>query len=257
MVRRGAPAGQGAGGTAPRVTSDQWGDHVQMGTARGAEPRVRRERRVWSAGVMEHVDGTREEALEVLRQRAEAYRPVHPTSPKRRRLYRESDGFVLVLDGSWQSFHCRFTVIEQLYDSAEPEPEPPALPEPEQVQPPARLAGGPGGGVRGGGGRRGTGRRTGRPGRRRRTGRLPRRPAGALRSDQRPGRGAGAERVGGGGGRVQARGHRERDGAGAPHRRARTRAGRPPGGSCGCWNPAGDGGDLDPCAAVGGNARRL
>ncbi|MDX2401931.1 hypothetical protein NJO91_02165 [Streptomyces microflavus] len=110
----------------------RWGLLVEQNLGFGGQ------RRVWSAGVMEHVDGTREEALEVLRQRAEAYRPVHPTSPKRRRLYRESDGFVLVLDGAWQSFHCRFTVIEQLYDSAEPEPEPPALPEPEpeQVQPP-------------------------------------------------------------------------------------------------------------------------
>ncbi|MFD7858082.1 hypothetical protein ACFV6B_27900 [Streptomyces microflavus] len=108
----------------------RWGLLVEQNLGFGGQ------RRVWSAGVMEHVDGTREEALEVLRQRAEAYRPVHPTSPKRRRLYRESDGFVLVLDEAWQSFHCRFTVIEQLYDSAAPEPEPPALPEPEQVQPP-------------------------------------------------------------------------------------------------------------------------
>ncbi|WP_329345541.1 hypothetical protein [Streptomyces microflavus] len=108
----------------------RWGLLVEQNLGFGGQ------RRVWSAGVMEHVDGTREEALEVLRQRAETYRPVHPTSPKRRRLYRESDGFVLVLDGAWQSFHCRFTVIEQLYDSAAPEPKPPALPEPEPVQPP-------------------------------------------------------------------------------------------------------------------------
>uniref|UniRef100_UPI00068E2D11 hypothetical protein n=1 Tax=Streptomyces sp. NRRL WC-3725 TaxID=1463933 RepID=UPI00068E2D11 len=96
--------------------------------------------------VMDHVDGTREEALEALRQRAEVYKPLHPASPKRRRLYRERDGFVLVLDGAWQSFHCRFTVMEELYDSAapepEPEPEPQTAPEPEpepvQPSPPVR-----------------------------------------------------------------------------------------------------------------------
>lgn len=103
----------------------RWGLLVEQNLGLGGQ------RRVWSAGVMEHVDGTREEALAVLRQRAETYRPVHPASPKRRRLYRESDGFVLVLDGAWQSFHCRFTVIEELYDSAAPKPVPPAAPEPE------------------------------------------------------------------------------------------------------------------------------
>ncbi|MFE2294137.1 hypothetical protein [Streptomyces sp. NPDC059452] len=105
----------------------RWGLLVEQNLGFGGQ------RRVWSGSVLDHVDGTREEALEVLRQRAETYRPVHPTSPKRRRLYREQDGFVLVLDGALQSFHCRFTVIEQLYDSAAPDPEPapPPVPEPE------------------------------------------------------------------------------------------------------------------------------
>ncbi|MFD6797108.1 hypothetical protein [Streptomyces cyaneofuscatus] len=108
----------------------RWGLLVEQNLGLGGQ------RRVWSAGVMDHVDGTREEALEALRQRAEVYEPLHPASPKRRRLYRERDGFVLVLDGAWQSFHCRFTVLEELYDSAAPEPEPHTIPEPEPVQPP-------------------------------------------------------------------------------------------------------------------------
>lgn len=108
----------------------RWGLLVEQNIGFGGQ------RRVWSGGVVDHVDGTREEALEVLRQRAEKYRPVHPTSPKRRRLYRERDGFVLVLDGAWQSFHCRFTVVEQLYDSAEPDPVPQSEPVPQP--PPAR-----------------------------------------------------------------------------------------------------------------------
>lgn len=118
----------------------RWGLLVEQNLGLGGQ------RRVWSAGVMDHVDGTREEALEALRQRAEVYKPLHPASPKRRRLYRERDGFVLVLDGAWQSFHCRFTVMEELYDSAapEPEPEPQTAPEPEpepepvQQPPPVR-----------------------------------------------------------------------------------------------------------------------
>ncbi|MFD3970420.1 hypothetical protein [Streptomyces cyaneofuscatus] len=109
----------------------RWGLLVEQNLGLGGQ------RRIWSAGVMDHVDGTREEALEVLRQRAETYRPAHPASPKRRRLYRERDGFVLVLDGAWQSFHCRFTVIEELYDSAAPKPVPPAVPEPEPEPEPA------------------------------------------------------------------------------------------------------------------------
>ncbi|MEW2071773.1 hypothetical protein [Streptomyces sp. NPDC007346] len=110
----------------------RWGLLVEQNLGLGGQ------RRVWSADVMDQVDGTYEEALEALRRRAEVYKPVHPASPKRRRLYRERDGFVLVLDGAWQSFHCRFTVIEELYDSAAPKPEPPAVPEPEpKPEPPA------------------------------------------------------------------------------------------------------------------------
>ncbi|MFF3092966.1 hypothetical protein [Streptomyces cyaneofuscatus] len=114
----------------------RWGLLVEQNLGLGGQ------RRVWSAGVMDHVDGTREEALEALRQRAEVYEPLHPASPKRRRLYRERDGFVLVLDGAWQSFHCRFTVLEELYDSAAPEPH--TIPEPEPVQPPPPVRRRPG-----------------------------------------------------------------------------------------------------------------
>ncbi|WP_374195469.1 hypothetical protein [Streptomyces sp. ISL-87] len=83
--------------------------------------------RTWSAGVLGHVDGTRDEALAELRRRAERFEPLHPAKPKRRVLYRDGDGFLLVLDGMWEAFHCRFTVAEQLYDSAalKPLPNPP------------------------------------------------------------------------------------------------------------------------------------
>ncbi|MBT2453604.1 hypothetical protein [Streptomyces sp. ISL-86] len=95
--------------------------------------------RTWSAGVLGHVDGTRDEALAELRRRAERFEPLHPAKPKRRVLYRDGDGFLLVLDGMWEAFHCRFTVAEQLYDSAAPKPAPEPAPEPELPPPPPPL----------------------------------------------------------------------------------------------------------------------
>ncbi|MGW2106612.1 hypothetical protein [Streptomyces sp. NPDC001948] len=105
------------------------------------------ERKHGEAYVLTHMDGTREEALVELEQRARRHTPEHPRSPKRRRLFRESDGFLLVIDGAWQSFSTRFTVAELLDDSAapasppahaippEPEPEPGSESEPAHAVP--------------------------------------------------------------------------------------------------------------------------
>ncbi|MGW1316487.1 hypothetical protein [Streptomyces sp. NPDC002426] len=93
-----------------------WGLVVEQNLGYG------RKGRMWSIGVMDHVEGTREEALAALRLRAERFEPVHPANPKSRKLYREADGFLLVVEGVWQPFHCRFSVAEQLYDSTVPEP---------------------------------------------------------------------------------------------------------------------------------------
>ncbi|MGP3750298.1 hypothetical protein B046DRAFT_00216 [Streptomyces sp. LamerLS-316] len=94
----------------------RWGLVVEQNLGYG------RKGRMWSIGVMDHVEGTREEALAALRIRAERFEPVHPANPKSRTLYREADGFLLVVEGVWQPFHCRFSVAEQLYDSTVPEP---------------------------------------------------------------------------------------------------------------------------------------
>ncbi|WP_137992902.1 hypothetical protein [Streptomyces vilmorinianum] len=100
------------------------------------------ERRMWAPAVIAHVTGTREEAMEVLRERARYFQPMHPAKDRRRVLYQDGDGFLLILDGVWQTFHCRFTVAELLYDSNAPEPEPEperereARPEPEEAQEP-------------------------------------------------------------------------------------------------------------------------
>ncbi|MFI8485189.1 hypothetical protein [Streptomyces rubrogriseus] len=111
-------------------TAPAWGLVVEttMGTG---------ERKHTEAQVVAHVAGSREEALAELERRARSYSPTHPLSPRRRRLLRVGDGFLLVVDGAWQSFVTRFTVAELLTDSAapqasepEPEPEPEAAPEP-------------------------------------------------------------------------------------------------------------------------------
>ncbi len=70
------------------------------------------------ARVLAHISGTRAEALAELERRARGYAPEHPRSPRRRRLFRDGDGFLLVVEGALQSFATRFTVAELLEDSA-------------------------------------------------------------------------------------------------------------------------------------------
>ncbi|MEV8125008.1 hypothetical protein AB0P07_12985 [Streptomyces sp. NPDC085944] len=101
------------------------------------------ERKHTEAQVVAHVTGSREEALAELERRARNYSPTHPLSPRRRRLLRVGDGFLLVVDGAWQSFVTRFTVAELLTDSAAPqapEPEREAVPEPEAGTAPEPVA---------------------------------------------------------------------------------------------------------------------
>ncbi|WP_431985539.1 hypothetical protein [Streptomyces griseoflavus] len=94
------------------------------------------------ARVLAQVEGSREEALAELERQARGYVPEHPGSPRRRRLLRTADGFLLVVEGSWQTFASRFTVGELLADSdAPPAPPPrarePRVPEPAPAGPPA------------------------------------------------------------------------------------------------------------------------
>ncbi|MFI0980179.1 hypothetical protein ACH4SP_24635 [Streptomyces sp. NPDC021093] len=99
------------------------------------------QRKHQEAFVLAQLDGSREEAMAELERRARAHSPEHPRNPQRRRLLRVADGFLLVIDGSWQSYNTRFTLAEVLEDSAapvapEPEPEPVREPEPVPVQEP-------------------------------------------------------------------------------------------------------------------------
>lgn len=119
-------------------TAPTWGLVVETTLGTG-------ERKHTEAQVVAHVTGSREEALAELERRARSYSPAHPLSPRRRRLLRVGDGFLLVVDGAWQSFVTRFTVAELLTDSAaprapEPEPEPRPEPAPEAEAAPEPVA---------------------------------------------------------------------------------------------------------------------
>ncbi|WP_328560081.1 hypothetical protein [Streptomyces coelicoflavus] len=110
-------------------TAPTWGLVVETTVGTG-------ERKHTEAQVVAHVAGSREEALAELERRARSYSPAHPLSARRRRLLRVGDGFLLVVDGAWQSFVTRFTVAELLEDSEAPkapEPEPEAEAAPEAV----------------------------------------------------------------------------------------------------------------------------
>lgn len=102
-----------------------WGLIVEMTVGTG-------ERKHMEASVLAHVEGSREEALAELGEWIGRYTPEHPRSPKRSRIFRTADGFLLVIDGAWQTFSSRFTVAELVKDSATPQPVPP----PEDAAPP-------------------------------------------------------------------------------------------------------------------------
>ncbi|WP_240653624.1 hypothetical protein [Streptomyces sp. AcE210] len=106
-----------------------WGLIVEMTVGTG-------ERKHIEASVLAHVEGSREEALAELGEWIGRYTPEHPRSPKRSRVFRTADGFLLVVDGAWQSFSSRFTVAELVKDSAAPTP----VPEPTPVRTPEDSA---------------------------------------------------------------------------------------------------------------------
>ncbi|MFF1400364.1 hypothetical protein ACFVZD_42190 [Streptomyces sp. NPDC058287] len=110
-----------------------WGLIVEMTVGTG-------ERKHIEASVLAHVEGSREEALAELGEWIGRYTPEHPRSPKRSRIFRTADGFLLVVDGAWQSFSSRFTVAELVKDSAAPEPQPTPVPEPTPVPAPEDAA---------------------------------------------------------------------------------------------------------------------
>lgn len=74
---------------------------------------------IWLTSVLDHVEGTREEAMRALYEHAVRFRPDHPMGPIGRTLvYQEDDAFVQVAEGVNKTWHCRFTVAPLLYNSA-------------------------------------------------------------------------------------------------------------------------------------------
>jgi hypothetical protein len=87
-----------------------WGLIVETTTGGGSA-------RHWAADVLGEVRGTREEALRELEAHAQRYRPQHPFSPQRSRVFRDGDGFLMVVEGRTETFHTRFSVGELIHDS--------------------------------------------------------------------------------------------------------------------------------------------
>ncbi|MFI2436385.1 hypothetical protein [Streptomyces sp. NPDC018693] len=87
-----------------------WGLIVEETTGMG-------ERKAYAAKVLEHVTGTREQAMARLEECARSYVPEHPMNPISTRLYRTAEGLLLVKEGSMRTYGCRFSVAEVLYDS--------------------------------------------------------------------------------------------------------------------------------------------
>ena len=75
-----------------------------------------RDRR-WEGTRLATFDGTREEALAMLLERAKTYQPEHPRVPKRRQIYRQDDGFLALVRGATETFFLRFSVAELVHDS--------------------------------------------------------------------------------------------------------------------------------------------
>ncbi|MFC5725013.1 hypothetical protein ACFP1Z_33215 [Streptomyces gamaensis] len=67
--------------------------------------------------VLECVEGEREDALGRLEAIVRQYVPERPSTGRRQLLFRKTDGFLLIVNGTWQSYNIRFTVAELLMDT--------------------------------------------------------------------------------------------------------------------------------------------
>lgn len=69
--------------------------------------------------LLAEVEGSREEALEHLRNWVVQYKPKYPMRPRRQRLYRMDDGWLVINEGSFgrRYYPCRFRVCELVWDS--------------------------------------------------------------------------------------------------------------------------------------------
>ncbi|MGW2376556.1 hypothetical protein [Kitasatospora sp. NPDC001683] len=89
--------------------------------------------------MLAYVEGTREEALAELERHARRFLAHHPKQRKRRRLFRNGDDFLMVVDYFARSLGTRFTIAELLEDTAapaKPTDTHTARPEPAATMPP-------------------------------------------------------------------------------------------------------------------------
>lgn len=68
--------------------------------------------------VLDEVNGTREEAEARLREHVRRYTPRHPMNPRRTRVYRTDDGYLMLVDGSFnKTYPHRFRICQLEWDS--------------------------------------------------------------------------------------------------------------------------------------------
>ncbi|WP_129840228.1 hypothetical protein [Streptomyces sp. RFCAC02] len=96
--------------------------------------------RRWAVTVLEHVTGSREQALARLEVLVRATLPERPTRAAMTSLYRTDDGFLLITAGSWNDMPRRFRVAELLYSSEEAAAEERAVHEAERQRKRAEKA---------------------------------------------------------------------------------------------------------------------
>ncbi|QPP06195.1 hypothetical protein G4Z16_07080 [Streptomyces bathyalis] len=75
-----------------------------------------RDRR-WEAFLLGEFDGTREDALAKLLERAKAFKPEHPRIVRRQTIYAIADGYLVMSKGATETFHHRFSVAELVHDT--------------------------------------------------------------------------------------------------------------------------------------------
>lgn len=69
--------------------------------------------------VLEDFTGSRAEAVARLREHVRHYTPRHPLNPRRTRVYRTDDGFLMLVEGSFnKTYPHRFRVCLLEWDSA-------------------------------------------------------------------------------------------------------------------------------------------
>lgn len=119
-----------------------WGLIVEQNIRGDGSPQDKR----WIGYQLDSVEGTWEQAMQQLLEHVWHFRTRNPTNPRRRRVYREPNGFLLLVAGKTSDYHARFSVCELLCDTGthRGEPRMPPVPQlfgspPQDAPPPPVL----------------------------------------------------------------------------------------------------------------------